>query len=49
MGDRFAAIDMGRGLWMPECIRACIRATSNDGKLYVVNYGTKATTSAQQA
>jgi len=40
MGDRFATIDMGRDLRTQQ---------AHDGKLYVVNYGAKATTPSQQA
>ena len=44
MGDRFATIDTGRGFTdagLPASVQQAY-----DGKLYLVNYGTKATTPA---
>ena len=45
MGDRFATIDMGR---RPRFTDASVQQTHDD-KLYVLNYGAKAATTAQQA
>ena len=47
MGDRFATIDMGRGLRM-QGLPASVQQ-AHDGKLYAVKYGAKSTTPAQQA
>jgi len=47
MGNRFATIDKGRGSRKQACLHPCNKHAMV--KLYVANYGAKATTPAQQA